>query len=80
MSTHDDPPEYQAPEPDTLRDITEAAIRAALKTHEHCEDCLKSYPCARTLHDLMNLADAYACCDYDYLVAQLRDSLMARHA
>jgi len=39
-----------------------------------------SWPCPELVKQLMHAADAYACSDYDYLTAQLRDSLMARQA
>ena len=75
MST--DPPEYEPPEPDTLADVLRACIEAHLRQHRvACEpDCFGDL-----VTEIMYAADAYACADYDYLVAQLRDSLMARQA
>ena len=83
MST--DPPEYEPAEPDTLTDIMRACVNALLRRHT-AERCAKEShivelgACSYLCGDIMLAADAYACSDYDYLVALLRDSLMARQA
>jgi len=83
MST--DPPEYEPPEPDTLTDVMRACVSALLRQHTP-ERCAKDNhivelgACMSLWSEIMYAADAYACADYDYLVAQLRDSLMARQA
>ena len=81
MST--DPPEYEPPEPDTLTDVMRCVVEASLREHV-APRCMGkhtfSWPCPELVKQLMHAADAYACSDYDYLTAQLRDSLMARQA